>query len=602
MNDFNRNVQVILRNAEREMFELFHPYVGTEHLLLSLLSVDNIKKICGKYGLTYDSFKGELLRVVGKSHIKSEVALYTPLMRKVLDNAVVIARNRGQEIDEKILLSSMLTSDDGIALQILDSMDVDIDGIYNDLYVVDKELVNIGVNLCDGEFTKLIGRDKEISSIIEVLLRKKKNNPILIGDAGVGKSHIVYELARRIRDGEVPKKLKDFKIVSLDMASMLSNTKYRGEFEGKLKNVINEVISSGNIILFIDEIHTIVKSGGSEASIDAANILKPYLSRDDIKVIGATTTYEYDKYIRIDKALSRRFESILIKEPNREEVINILSGVRDEYEDYYGIKITDDNILDIVNLSDKYIVNKSNPDKCLDVLDNVLAKIYVNSDEIDYLRSKDYKSALKCKLSKRTGILKKDIIDTISSMTRIRLFSRDDYRLISNLIDSNGVDSKLKDIFKLNINSDKLLSLLFKGDGKTNDFAREIARELDYNLIEVVMNEFNKETSINRFIGVDVGYVGHDDECIFDKVKFNPHSLLLIKNIDNADISIINLFKSILDKGIVKNKKEEDINFNNSLIVFTSNIVRNSIGFSNDLVKNNCITDNVIEFNNVYSK
>ena len=438
--------------------------------------------------------------------------------------------------------------------------------------------------------------------MIEILLRKKKNNPLLIGVAGVGKSSIVYELARRIKLNLVPNKLLNYKVISLDMSNLLSNTKYRGEFETKLNNII-ESVKNKKIILFIDEIHTIVKGGGSESGIDAANILKPYLARDDIKVIGATTIYEYQKYILCDKALSRRFESVLVKEPSIEETKDILLGVKDEYEDYYNIKISESNIDDILELSNKYINNKAFPDKALDLLDNVLSKIYVSNDDCivnEYLKNNDFYSALNIKLNKRKSILKKDIIDTVSEMTNIRILDNNDYKVISKLIDSKVKDNRLKQLFKSKIENDKVLGLLFRGNNEIVDFAKEIGDNLKYNIIELDMNEFSNRESINRLIGVDIGYVGYNDECLLDKIKYNPYSLLILKNFDNVDSGVYNIFKSILDKGFIKNKKDEVINFNNSLIIMTSNVIKNRIGFNNKINNNFYITDNVFDFIKIY--
>lgn len=608
MNEFNKLSMKILKIAEKEMFDLNHPYVGTEHLLLSLLRLDSIKDISSNYDLTYESFKKELIRAVGKSNIKSSVVLYTPLLRKVLDNAINISKNRDVEVDEKILFSSLLTSDDGIALRILENMEIDIDNLYNDLYVIDTDTISdIGINLNKRNSSILVGRDEEINSMIEILLRKKKNNPILIGVAGVGKSSIVYELARRINVGLVPDRLKNFSIISLDMATLLSNTKYRGEFETKINNIIKEVKSKKNIILFIDEIHTIVKSGGSDGSIDAANILKPYLASDEIKVIGATTIYEYDKYISIDKALSRRFESVLVSEPKVYETINILTGVRKEYEDYYNIKISDDNIKDIVELSNKYITNRANPDKSLDVLDNVLAKVMVSNDDMisnEYLKLKDYENALKYKIKGKKRIEKKDILEVISKMTNIRILNNVDYKGLVKLIDNNTYikdKSYFKNLIKNRFDKDHVLGMLLRGSSDGGVISL-LVDNLKYNLIELDMNEYSASTSINKIIGVDPGYVGYSDECLLDKIKYHPYSLLVLRNIDSADISVINIIKSILDKGIIKNKKDEVISFNNSIIIMMSDSKRNSIGYTGKSNYSNLITPNVIDIidNKIY--
>ncbi|MDE6292549.1 MAG: AAA family ATPase, partial [Bacilli bacterium] len=446
-NNYSYEVSKILKMAEREMMELRHPYVGTEHLLLSLLSLESINKITSKYNLTYESFKDELINIVGKSSKKSEVVLYTPLLRIVLNDAMTIAKNEQRDIDEFTLMNALLTSDDGIAIRILMLMNIDIDALFNEMATSKgKVLMNIGVNLNEKVKDILIGRDEELKSIMEILLRKVKNNPLLIGEAGVGKSAIVYELARRIKNGDVPEKLRKYKIISVDMASLLSNTKYRGEFETRLNNIINEIKQHGNIILFIDEIHTLVKSGGGESSVDAANILKPYLASDDIKIIGATTISEYEHSIARDKALSRRFRIVNVLEPNRNETINILKGVKSMYEEYHHVTISDENIKDIVDLTDMYITNNHNPDKSLDVLDYVASRVsmkyYLNAEEAmcnEFLKNKDYKNALrvKKKMSKKRidVISKEDILSVIESICGIKIMDKATYEELCKELD-----------------------------------------------------------------------------------------------------------------------------------------------------------------------
>lgn len=609
MEQYSYEIKKILKNAEEEMFKLNHPYVGTEHLLLSLLKTDSIKEIALKYELTYENFLCELIDVVGKSNIKSKVVLYTPLLRKVIDRAMKSANSKNAPLDEKYLFASLLTSDDGIAIRIMLCMDIDIDNLYNEI-LGSKELVldKIGTCLNDKACTNLVGRDKEINNMIEILLRKKKNNPILIGSAGVGKSALVMELANRIKKGLVPSKLKSSKIISLDMATLLSNTKYRGEFETRLNNIINEVKNNKDIILFIDEIHTIVKSGGGEGSIDAANILKPYLASDEIKVIGATTTHEYEKYIASDKALLRRFEKIHVKEPNFEETIHILKSVRYEYQEYHGVTISDENISDIVSLANKYIFTNHNPDKSLDVLDYVCSRVTLKNynDDInfkcnEFLQNKDYKSALNLRRKKIKNIItKSDIEDVIMSITNIRLLTSEDYKRVIDTLDKKiyGQDlSELKGLLKKRFISDKVLGILIKGNsgvGKSYT-ARVIAEELGYNLIELDMKEYNHSSSKNRIKGVDVGYQGYDEESILDKVKYNPYSLLLLKNIEYASDDVLNIFKTILNKGCIKNNKGDVISFDNTLIIMTSNDTKNVVGYNNKKNEKE-IVDNVVYY------
>lgn len=595
-NNFNYEVNKILKNAEREMKELKHPYVGTEHLLLSLLKVECIQSITKKYHLTYSNFRQELLNIVGSSSRESEVILYTPLLRLVIDNALIIAKNNVEKLSAMHLLNSLLTSDDGIAIRLLLGMNIDIDALYNEIALSKTDTLDeIGVNLNERESSVLVGRENELTNIIEILLRKNKNNPILIGEAGVGKSAIVYELARRIREGCVPEKLQNAQIISIDMASMLSNTKYRGEFETRLNNIIKEVKKNKNIILFIDEIHTIVKSGGGEGSIDAANILKPYLASDELKVIGATTINEYERFIVKDKALSRRFASVLIKEPTHGEVINILNGVRSNYERHHHIKISDENIEDIVTLSDKYIFNNHHPDKALDVLDSVCARValkkFNNNYEMqcnEFLKNKDYKNALKVKKISRMNeiieITHQDIIEAIERITNIKILTKDDYLKLVNDLDTHiyGQDlTKLKSVLKKKFIGNKVLGFTIEGEkgiGKSYT-AKVIADSLSYNYIEIDMATMSN-MSISRIIGSDPGYVGYEDETILDKVKYFPYSLILLKNIEMGASNIKSLFSSIIQNGQIKDNRGDTINFNNAIIVMTSNVTKNSIGYN----------------------
>lgn len=595
-NNYSYEVSKILKVAEREMLELRHPYVGTEHLLLSLLKLENISKIASKYNLTYDRFKNELINIVGRSSKKSEVVLYTPLLRIVLNDAVTIAKNEQNEVSEFTLMNALLTSDDGIAIRILMLMNVDIDSLFNEIATSKgKTLLNIGTNLNDINKDILIGRDEELKSIMEILLRKIKNNPLLIGEAGVGKSAIVYELARRIKMGNVPEKLKKYKIISVDMASLLSNTKYRGEFETRLNNIISEIKQHGNIILFIDEIHTLVKSGGGESSVDAANILKPYLASDDIKIIGATTISEYEHSIARDKALSRRFRIVNVLEPNREETINILKGVRNLYEDYHQVSISDENIEDIVDMTDIYITNNHNPDKSLDVLDYVASRVsmryYLNTEEAicnEFLKNKDYKNALRVKkeMKKRSNdvISKEDILSVIESICGIKIMNKANYDNLCRCLDEKiyGQDlTKLKRILRRKINSNKVLSMTINGvEGVGKRYtAKIIADSLKYNYLELDMNEYGNGSSLAKIVGSDPGFVGYDDDKLLDKVKYHPYSLIYLDNYQNAHSSIKNLFKSIISKGYTTDNHGEKVSFNNTIIMMGTNIKESTIGY-----------------------
>lgn len=375
---YSKNINNILKVAEKEMFNCHHPYVGTEHLLLALLKNNKVSKICNKYNLSYSTFKDELIRIIGMASKKSEVVLYTPLLKIIISNAYHNAYKDNKKMDEIYLLSALLSENDGIALRIIDNMNIDIESIKKEINKP-KLLYELGVNLNEKCHEEIYLREEEINKVIEVLLRKNKNNPILIGKAGVGKTSVVSEIARRMKIGKVPNKLKGYQIFEFNTSSLIAGTKYRGEFEEKINNLIKEVKGCSDIILFIDEIHTIVKTGASDGSIDAANILKPYLTKGDIKVIGATTSEEYNEYIKRDKALSRRFSPIIIEEPSLSDMKYILRKIKKSYEDYYSLKI-DNKVLDyIIKVSDKYYKDLCNPDKSIELLDTACSKKVLNS-------------------------------------------------------------------------------------------------------------------------------------------------------------------------------------------------------------------------------
>lgn len=589
-NNINGRIKRILEYAEQEMLDLNHPYVGSEHLLLSLLEYDRTKKILNKYNLTYDNFKETLIRIIGKSNIKSTYILYTPLLKLIIKRAI---ERDGEDANELSLLKELISSDDGIAVRIMLELGCDLDTLYGELVNTHSYLDEIGVNMMRSTLDyPLIGREKEISSMLEILLRKNKNNPILVGYAGVGKTAIVYELAKRIKEGHVPESLMGKEIYMLDMASLLSNTKYRGEFETKINNLIKEAISKENIILFIDEIHTIVRTGGGEGSCDAANILKPYLASDKIKLIGATTLKEYDEYISSDSALSRRFARIRVKEPTESETLEILKGVKESYESYHKVKLEDKTLALIVKYASKYITNNQNPDKSLEVLDCLLSRVNLNMYENNYvyaynefLKNKDYKNALNVRMQKKP-IEEQDIISVIENLANIKILKEENYQNLVSILDKKiyGQDlTKLKELLHKKFINNKVSMIEIKGPkgvGKTYT-AKLIAETLNYNLIELDMKEFSSPTSINRLIGSDPGYVGYDSSTILDKIKYNPYSLILLKNVEEAALNVLDLFSSISEKGYLTDKYNNKINFNFTLIIKTNNCMTRKIGYDN---------------------
>lgn len=621
-NNYNLETSRIFKDAEKIMISLNHGYVGTEHLFLSMLkNSEEIRNLLEKYQIEYDGFLEELLLVVNSETCKKVACIYTPLLKKVIKNAEMHAKN--SYITPLMLLESLLEEGEGIAIRILISMGLDIDKLYDEIKLKDKksnqklEIYNIGKEMSkDLSDNFVVGREKEIDLITETLLRKNKNNPLLIGDAGVGKSAIVEELARRIKKGDVPNALKNKKIISIEMSSLVAGTKYRGEFEEKLNKIIKEVENNPEIILFIDEIHTLSNAGGAEGAINASDILKPYLARGKIKVIGATTTNEYNKFIAKDKALSRRFDLIKINEPSIDETINILSKIKPSFEHHYNIKISEENIRQIVDLTNKYILDRFNPDKSIDLLDSVCAMKEVKSPKEKNI------IILKNKLSNiieaKEKMVKNNNFEEALNYRKqeIELYEKiEKEKNSSNRITNNDIKEVMlrksnipnmknnwKDL-KAHLNneivgqeeaineiiaslkskeSDLPVSILLTGStgvGKTKT-VKEIAAYLNMPLVRLDLSEYNEPVSINRLIGSSAGYVGYDDENIFDRIRMYPNSIVLLDELEKANSNVINLFLQVLDEGFITNAKGEKIDFKNTYIFMTSNAeINNKIGF-----------------------
>lgn len=621
-NNYNLETSRIFKDAEKIMMSLNHGYVGTEHLFLSMLkNSEEIRNLLEKYQIEYDGFLEELLLVVNSETCQKVACIYTPLLKKVIKNAEMHAKN--SYITPLMLLESLLEEGEGIAIRILISMGLDIDKLYDEIKLKDKksnqklEIYNIGKEMSkDLSDNFVVGREKEIDLITETLLRKNKNNPLLIGDAGVGKSAIVEELARRIKKGDVPNALKNKKIISIEMSSLVAGTKYRGEFEEKLNKIIKEVENNPEIILFIDEIHTLSNAGGAEGAINASDILKPYLARGKIKVIGATTTNEYNKFIAKDKALSRRFDLIKINEPSIDETINILSKIKPSFEHHYNIKISEENIRKIVDLTNKYILDRFNPDKSIDLLDSVCAMKEVKSPKeknIIILKNKlsniietkekmvknnNFEEALnyrkqeielyeKIEKEKNSSnrITNNDIKEVMlrkSNIPNMKNNWKDLKAYLNNEI--VGQEEAINEIIASlkSKESDLPVSILLTGStgvGKTKT-VKEIATYLKMPLVRLDLSEYNEPVSINRLIGSSAGYVGYDDENIFDRIRMYPNSIVLLDELEKANSNVINLFLQVLDEGFITNAKGEKIDFKNTYIFMTSNAeINNKIGF-----------------------
>lgn len=635
--NFNEEAQNILVKAKLEMLDLNHPYIGTEHLVLATLHTNSeLSTRLKEYGLTYDKFKEQIINIIGMGSKKSEIFLYTPLLRKVIENAILDSKdNNNGEVTPYHLFSSLLEEGEGIAIRIFISMDLDVESMYEEFAskLIKKRkkkkkilAEDLGIDLTEKAKNNLldpvIGREKEVQRVLEILCRRCKNNPLLIGLPGVGKTAIVEELSRLIASNEAGI-LNGKKIISIDMASLVAGTKYRGEFEDRMKKLIKEVENDNDIILFIDEIHTLVGAGGAEGAIDASNILKPALARGKIRIIGATTTAEYHKYIEKDGALERRFQKIFVEEPSISDTKNILLKLKPLYEKYHKVSMNDSIIDSIIALSEKYIYDRNRPDKELDIMDEVCSKVSLQNNtneeasklqkELNDIRDKkktyildnDIKKAyyyrqkenevlnklnsLELTITNNKEVLINDIASVINNRCSIPMYEvlSDSVKSIKTIEDSLsktiiGQDNAIKELIsitkriKLGYKDNKCYSLLFIGPtgvGKTlmaKNYAKSFLGES--NFIRLDMSEYSDVTSINKIIGSNPGYVGYDDKNILGLIKEKPNSILLLDEIDKAHPSVINLFYQILDEGKIKDNQGNVIRFDHITIIMTSNV------------------------------
>ena len=650
---FSEEAQKILVLAKKEMSDLRHPYVGSEHLLLALLKQEsNISKILKKYNIDYLGFRKKIIEVIGTGSKKSEWFLYTPLLKRVIQNAIEYSRESNDEVTSEHLFRALLTEGEGVAIRILLSMNIEIDKINSQFnkkitskkktspnLLIEELAVDLNKKAKANELDPVIGREKEIQRMIEILCRRTKNNPLLVGDAGVGKTAIVEELSRMIASGNVPNVLKNKRILSLDMATMVAGTKYRGEFEERMKKLLIELEESEDVILFIDEIHTLVGAGGAEGAIDASNIFKPSLARNKIRCIGATTTNEYKKYIENDSALDRRFQKIHIEEPDLKTVKSIMMNLSEIYSSYHRVSISEDIIDLMIKLADKYIYDRNVPDKMIDILDEVCAKASlgntnnntaalekelqeIKNNKHHYIMEQDFDNAYKYKqleeqildkinrievkntrYKKMTEVKKEDIAAVIHQRTKIPVYEilKDESKMFQKIEtdlknEINGQDEAIKELInitkriKLGLNEkNKCYSLLFAGStgvGKTK-LAKTYAKSLvgENNIIKLDMSEYSEAHSISKIIGAPPGYVGYEDnKNLLESIRNKPFSVIILDEIDKAHSSIINLFFQILDEAYIKNTNDKIIRFDNSLIIMTTNIGFNKykVGFNND--------------------
>ena len=645
--------------------DLGHSYIGTEHILYGLACEENgvASKVLENQGITAEDILDKIEEFLGAG-MKSNFSVlgFTPRTKKILENAYHEAKKLGSNfIGTEHLMIGIMRENDSLAIRILAELDVNPEDLYTDIAKTLNELEEMlnevnsekmpentnhnstqalnqfGNDLTkqarDGRLDPVIGRNEETDRVIEILSRRIKNNPCLIGEPGVGKTAVIEGLAQKIINGNIPENLKNKKVISLDITSMVAGAKYRGDFEERVKKCLNEVKKAQDIILFIDEIHTIVGAGAAEGAIDAANILKPLLARGEIQVVGATTLKEYRKHIEKDQALERRFQPVYIEEPSIQDSIEILKGIRDKYEAHHNVKITDEAIQSAVELSSRYINDRFLPDKAIDLIDEASSKVKLKSFvEPEYLKKmekelekivtekeeainvQNYEKAAnlrdkekelienlekenenwKNKNNKKIiNIEKEDIEFIISRWTGIPIYKiteseNEKLRNLENILHNRvvGQEEAISAISKairrnrvgLKDPNRPIGSFLFLGPtgvGKT-ELTKTLAEALfgdENSMIRIDMSEFMESHSVSKLLGAPPGYVGYDEgNVLTEKVRRKPYSVILFDEIEKAHIDVMNILLQILEDGRLTDSQGRTVSFKNSVIIMTSNI------------------------------
>lgn len=654
-NRLTNDAKAVLQYAQEAAQKFHHDYVGTEHILLGLvLNTDGIAGLLlNQLGLTPENVTRAIEQHVGWGQDTPSKLRLTPRTKRAMELAVREANRLEQNyVGTEHMLAGILEEGSGMAVQILEDMDIDPDlvsqrlsELMNDPAVEGgdavaakngSDLSQFGRDLNEwakkGKIDPVIGREKEISRVIQILSRRTKNNPVLIGAPGVGKTAIAEGLAQRIINGNVPDSLLDKRIFSLDLASIVAGTKYRGEFEERIKRILDVIEQDDSIILFIDEIHQLIGAGAVEGAMDAANILKPALARGDLQCIGATTIDEYKKHFEKDAALARRFQPVLVGEPTEDDTMAILFGLRDRYEAFHKARITDDAVRAAVKLSARYISDRYLPDKAIDVMDEAAArvrmKVYAPSHELQDLEqkladiNKEKEAALagedfeKCaslrdagkKVSSEISALQKekkqhddeklvvtenDIADVVSMWTGVpvqQITETESQRLLHLeeelhkrvISQDDAVTAVAKAVRRaragLKDANRPIGSFLFLGPsgvGKT-ELARTLAAQLfgsADNMIRIDMSEFMEKYSVSRLVGAPPGYVGYEEGGeLTDAVREKPYSVILFDEVEKASSDFFNLLLQVLDEGRLTDSKGRTVDFRNTVIIMTSNL------------------------------
>ena len=641
---FTKKALYIINGAVEEASELGHTYVGSEHILLSITNDGSTSaaEILIENGIAYDELRREIILLVGQGtpSILSQRYL-TTAAKRILEHSYSFAVSDGKEqASTEHILAAIIQESSCSACTVIKKLDGNLMGICKGLDIISSEqvrdelfeaikpkashlpnLFKYGRNITDISLIKkndpLIGRTEEIERVLQVLARRNKNNPCLIGEAGVGKTAIVEGVSELFVRNAVPDSLKNKFIFSLDLTSMLSGAKYRGDFEERVKACIDEAVSAGNIILFIDEIHTIVGAGAAEGAIDAANIMKPQLARGELQIIGATTYDEYSRTVEKDTALARRFQPVYINEPSAESCFEIIKGLKENYENYHGVEISDDIIRLSVSMSIRYINDRFLPDKAIDVLDEACASAKIrrnngiSSRESELINFKDSKMKLSrlesiIKRNEKSLVQESDVISVISMKTgiplsRIKTEEVQQIGFLEKFLSERviGHSYAVKKVTAavcrsksgLRDGSRPMASFLFAGPtgvGKT-ELAKALAECLfcsESNFIRVDMSEYMEKHSVAKLIGSPPGYAGYDEKGnLCEKIRRKPYSLILFDEIEKADSDVLNIMLQILDDGILTDSSMRKVSFRNCIIIMTSNVgaeeisMKTSIGF-----------------------
>ena len=655
---FTERAQKVLALAQEEAIRLGHNNIGTEHILLGLVREGEgiaAKALYG-LGLGSDKIQKEVENLIGKGQETSQIIHYTPRAKKVIELSMDEARKLGHSyVGTEHILLGLIREGEGVAARVLNNLGVSLNKARQQVLqllgsnesgghqggasasantpTLDSLARDLTAIAREGSLDPVIGRSKEIQRVIEVLSRRTKNNPVLIGEPGVGKTAIAEGLAQQIVNNEVPEILRDKRVMTLDMGTVVAGTKYRGEFEDRLKKVMDEIRQAGNIILFIDELHTLIGAGGAEGAIDASNILKPSLARGELQCIGATTLDEYRKYIEKDAALERRFQPIRVDEPTAEESIQILQGLRDRYEAHHRVSITDEAIEAAVKLSDRYISDRFLPDKAIDLIDEAGSKVRLRSyttppnlKELEVkleevrkekdaaVQSQEFEKAASLRDSEQrlreqleetkktwkekqgkenSEVTVEDIASVVSSWTGIpvsKLAETETAKLLNleEVLHSRviGQDEAVVAVAKavrraragLKDPKRPIGSFIFLGPtgvGKT-ELARALAEAMfgdEDAMIRIDMSEYMEKHSTSRLVGSPPGYVGYEEGGqLTEKVRRKPYSVILLDEIEKAHPDVFNILLQVLEDGRLTDSKGRTVDFRNTVLIMTSNV------------------------------